>query len=206
MRMFLLAGLCFFSLSVGAEPSSRVAWTPATLEAVAKGDAQHGKDLAMTCAGCHNAESAFPNLDGQLATYLYRQLRDYRDGQRKDNVMSPMSESLSDQDIADIAAWFSRQKAFAGSGGGEDGTHIVAKGDGPRMEPPCKSCHGSHGEGQKADVPRLSGQKPDYLEKTLLAYKAGTRANDVYGRMRLIAEKLSEAEIRELARYYGTSK
>ena len=206
MRAIILSIVCLgLSGAVLAEPSSQVAWTPATLSFVKKGDAGKGKDLAGTCAGCHNEGNAAPNLDGQLPTYIYKQLVDYKNGSRKDpaTTMNGLASTLSEQDAADVAAWYGSQKPMAGKGAASDPTGIVAVGDGKRMEPACSSCHGGSGQGEKVDTPRLSGQKADYLEKTLLAYKNGSRANDLYSRMRLIGSKLSDAEIKQLAEYYS---
>jgi len=159
--------------------------------------------LSQGCTACHNPANPAPHLDGQLATYLYRQLQDFKGGSRQDPVMTALAAGLSDQDMADLAAWYARQQPFAGSGGASDPTAIVAKGDGTRMEPPCAICHGGGGQGEPVDTPRLAGQKAAYLEKTLMDYKAGVRGNDVYHRMRLIAGKLSDQEIKQLAEYYG---
>ena len=188
-----------------AEPSSRVAWTPETLNFVKKGNADHGKELAGTCAGCHNEGNPAPILEGQLPTYLYKQLVDYKNGSRKDpsTAMNGLASTLSDQDMADVAAWYSSQKPILGKGGAKDTTGIVFRGEGKRMEPACSSCHGGSGQGEKVDTPSLAGQKAEYLEKTLLAYKTGARANDIYSRMRLIASKLSDGEIKQLAEFYS---
>jgi cytochrome c553 len=83
---------------------------------------------------------------------------------------------------------------------------MVEEGDGKRILPPCAVCHGANGQGEKMDIPALAGQRADYLAKTLLEYKSGQRHNDIYGRMRLIADELSETEIRELAQYYQQMK
>jgi len=208
MKGLLFAGLMSLALvsNVLAEPSSKVAWTKETLQFVRNGNADRGKELAQTCASCHTAASEYPHLDGQLATYTYRQLQDYKNGNRKHAVMSGMTQGLSDQDMADLAAWYSKQTPMAGSGGVDDPTGVAFKGDSQRMEPPCSSCHGGDGQGEKVDTPRLAGQNAAYLENTLLAYKAGARANDIYHRMRLIAEKLSDQEIKQLAEYYSTVK
>lgn len=203
-RLLLGAGFCLTALAQAA-PSSRVAWTPEQLNFVKSGHASHGKELAASCAACHNPESDFPSLDGQMATYLYRQMHDYREGSRKDDMMSPMVQGLSDQDLADLAAWYAAQNPRTGAGGADDAT-IASRGDGRRMEPPCASCHGTGGQGERVDMPRLAGQKPQYLEKTLLDYKSGARANDIYARMRLIAGRLSDDEIRQLARFYGAMR
>jgi cytochrome c553 len=196
---FALAG------SAWAEPSSRVAWTPATLSLVKKGNADQGKAIAGTCAGCHNEGNAAPNLEGQLPTYIFKQLVDYKNGSRKDpsTAMNGLASTLSEQDAADVAAWYGQQTAKAGKGGASDTTGIVFKGEGKRMEPACASCHGHSGQGEKVDTPRLAGQKADYLEKTLLGYKNGARANDLYSRMRLISAKLSDKEIKQLAAFYA---
>jgi len=182
-----------------------VAWTPETLSFVKNGNGGHGKELAGTCAGCHNDNNASPNLNGQLPTYIYRQLQDYKNGNRKDTttVMNGMAATLSDQDMADVAAWYGKQEPMAGKGGETDITGIVFNGDGTRMEPACSSCHGGSGQGERMDIPRLAGQKMPYLENVLLAYKHGQRANDIYSRMRLIAAKLSDQEIKQLAEFYS---
>jgi len=208
MRGFLAAGLMSLALvsNASAEPSSKVAWTEETLRFLRNGNADSGKALAQACASCHTIQSENPRLDGQLATYTYRQLQDYKHGNRKHAVMSGMTQGLSDQDMADLAAWYSKQTPMSGHGGADDPTGIAFKGDSQRMEPPCSSCHGGDGQGERVDTPRLAGQKAAYLENTLLAYKTGARANDIYHRMRLIAEKRSDQEIKQLAEYYSTVK
>lgn len=206
MKGILLTVACLALTGTAfAEPSSKIAWTPATLDFVNKGNADHGKELAGTCAGCHNEGNAAPNLEGQLPTYLYKQLVDYKNGSRKDpsTAMNGLASTLSDQDAADVAAFYGRQEGKPGPGGEKDETGIVSVGDGRRMEPACSSCHGGSGQGEKVDTPRLAGQKAEYLEKTLLAYKSGARANDIYSRMRLIASKLSDKEIKQMAEYYS---
>lgn len=194
--------------SAWAEPSTRVAWTPETLRFVKSGDPVKGKELAGVCGGCHNEVSANPNLEGQLPTYLYHQLLDYKQGSRKDpsTAMNGVSGTLSEKDMADLAAYYGQLEPARGAGGADDPTGIVARGDGRRMEPACSSCHGGSGQGEPVDTPRLAGQKTAYLEQVLLAYKSGERHNDIYGRMRLIAGKLSDEEIKQLAVYYGRLK
>lgn len=209
MKAILLATIGM-TLAAGAEaePSSKVAWTPAVLDFVKKGDADRGKALSAPCAGCHNGTGTNPNLNGQLPTYLYRQLQDYKNGNRQDpaTIMNSMASALSDQDMADLAAWYGKQAPMLGGGGAADATGIAQRGEGRRMEPACSSCHGGEGQGEKVDTPSLAGQSAAYLEATLLAYKSGQRANDIYSRMRLIAGKLSDAEIRQLAAYYAKLK
>ena len=83
---------------------------------------------------------------------------------------------------------------------------MVEQGDGKRILPPCFVCHGGKGQGEKQDIPALAGQQADYFARTLLEYKNGQRHNDIYSRMRLIAQQLSEEEIKELAQYYQQLK
>ncbi len=79
-------------------------------------DAEAGKAKSTTCAGCHgpdgiSANPLWPNLAGQKDQYLIKQMKDFRDGNRTDPVMAPMAQGLSDQDIADMAAYYSQLKA-----------------------------------------------------------------------------------------------
>ncbi len=193
-----------------AAPSSQVAWTPELLSFVRNGNGVKGKELSTTCAGCHGEQgiSAMPNtpsLAGQLPTYTYKQLQDYKTGSRADDMMAPLAAGLSDQDMADLAIWFGSLPAPKNKAGKESlktAEQLVNQGDGKRTVPSCFVCHGRNGEGEKMDIPALAGQQADYFAATLNAYKNGTRHNDVYSRMRLISQQLSEAEIRELAQYY----
>jgi len=213
MRRFIAMSCLILPVLAGAaaaEPSSRVAWTPQTLAFVKKGDAARGQTKAAACQACHsadagNAGSPFPYLNAQLATYLYRQLQDYKAGGRPNPVMSGIAGTLSDQDMADIAQWYSQQPAVntASQGDGGDIPRLVVDGDSKRLIPPCGICHGGSGQGEPVDTPRLSGQKASYLKETLLAYKAGQRHNDIYRRMRMMSERLSPAEIEVLGNYYG---
>jgi len=199
-----------------AEPSSQVAWDSDTLQLLASGDAVRGQQLSGQCASCHGSEGTspspnWPSLAGQLPTYLYKQIKDYKDGKRQDALMSALVANLSDQDMADLAAYYASVALPPGKpGGDETATLLVEMGDGPRLIPSCNSCHGRSGQGNRvlerdiATMPALTGQFPAYLEKTMLDYKRGKRGNDVYRRMRAITGQLTEAEIKSLAAYYGT--
>ncbi len=198
---------------VQAGSSSSIAWTPETLKFVKQGNADKGKELAKSCAGCHGEQGISvmpktPSLAGQLATYTYKQLRDYAKDQRRNPLMTATAQGLSEQDTADLGAWFSTLKPATGSGSEvtAKSKKLIEEGDGKRIVPPCFVCHGANGQGEKMDIPALSGQKADYLIKTLQEYKSGQRHNDVYSRMRLIAQQLSEAEIKGLAQYYEQAK
>jgi cytochrome c553 len=89
-----------------------LALMPATL--LAKGDASAGKEKSQVCQACHGLDGksiapTYPNLAGQYESYLVKALADYRAGRRTNPVMAPMAANLSDQDIEDLAAWYSSQ-------------------------------------------------------------------------------------------------
>lgn len=203
-----------FSGNLFAEPSSLVAWTPDTIAFVKKGNAANGKTLAAQCTGCHGENGIstvplFPSLAGQLANYTYKQLKDYQNGSREDRIMSSLAAGLSDQDIADLAAWFSSLPPLEWKENSEitrSAEILVYSGDNKRVLTPCSTCHGTDGRGEVMDVPALTGQQFEYLEKALLDYKTGNRHNDIYSRMRLIVEQLSHEEIKGLAEYYSGNK
>ena len=221
-RMLLL--LAFIApVVVCAEPSSQIAWTPELLNLVKKGNADKGKVLAESCKSCHGDKGqgmkeetrdgetlpAIPALAGQVATYTYKQLRDYLSGSRSHVQMTGVAKGLTEQDAADLAVWFSSLPHAENKLGSEKlarAEKMVEQGDGKRILPPCFVCHGSKGQGEKQDIPALAGQQANYFTRTLLEYKNGQRHNDVYSRMRLIAQQLSEDEIKELALYYQQLK
>jgi cytochrome c553 len=221
-RMLLL--LAFMApVAVSAEPASQIAWTPETLNRVKNGNLNKGKELAESCKSCHGDKgqgmkeetrdgetlAAIPALAGQLATYTYKQLRDYANGSRSHDSMTGIAKGLTEQDAADLAVWFSSlapQENKAGSQNFARAETLVEQGDGKLILPPCFVCHGSKGQGEKQDIPALAGQQADYFARTLLDYKNGQRHNDIYSRMRLIAGQLSDEEIRELAQYYQQLK
>jgi cytochrome c553 len=197
-----------------AAPSSQVAWTTEQLNFVKAGNPQKGRELAATCVACHgeigiSATPDFPSLAGQLPTYLFKQLQDYADGSRDHPLMAGVAKGLSKQDMADLSAWFASLPQSPASYGGktlQSAAKLVTDGDNERLLVPCEVCHGNEGEGQKLDIPALAGQQSEYLKATLTAFKEGSRHNDIYGKMRLIAKTLTEKEIDELAVYYQNLK
>ncbi len=221
-RMLLLLAL-IAPVVVNAEPASSVAWTPDTLNFVKKGNLDKGKERAQSCKSCHGAEGqgikeeiqdgetlpAIPALAGQVANYTYKQLRDYVNGSRSHASMTGIAKGLDEQAAADLAVWFSSlplPKNEAGKQSLSKAEKLVDDGDGKRLLPPCFVCHGGNGQGEKQDIPALAGQQADYFASTLQSYKNGQRHNDVYSRMRLIAQQLTDEEIKELAQYYQQLK
>ncbi len=210
MKIIFTSLLLLAPFLTNAEPATNIAWTPEMLNFVKDGNLKKGKKLAETCTGCHGEKGisqmdAFPSLAGQLATYTYKQLRDYTDKKRTHMLMNSVAAGLSKQDSADLAVWFESLPEAKNKGKKknlEKAEVLVAKGNGKKIIPPCFTCHGSNGEGERQDIPALAGQQIEYFITTLTEYKKGERHNDVYSRMRLISEQLSEEDIKQLAHYY----
>lgn len=188
----------------------------------AAGDASAGQAKAAVCAACHGADGnspapTFPKIAGLGEKYLLKQMHDIKDGTRKVPEMTGMLDNLSDQDMADVAAFFNAQnmqlsgsEAFSvmlNSGDNVDGLALGRKvfraGNATTNVPACMGCHSPTGQGNApAGYPRLSGQYAEYVEKQLRAFREGTRANDGDTRvMRSVAKQLSDAEIKAVANY-----
>jgi cytochrome c553 len=223
MKRILLLLAFIAPVVVNAEPASQIAWTPEGLNRVKNGDINKGKELAESCKSCHGDKGqgmkeesrddetlpAIPALAGQVATYTYKQLRDYFNGSRSHDQMTGVAKGLTEQDAANLAVWFNSLPAQENKSSSRNlarAEKMVEQGDGKRILPPCFVCHGGKGQGEKQDIPALAGQQADYFTRTLLDYKNGQRHNDIYSRMRLIAQQLSEEEIKELAQYYQQLK
>ncbi|SJM89001.1 Cytochrome c4 [Crenothrix polyspora] len=218
--LVLMAALVAPILGHAVESGSQIAWTTETLKLVKKGNVEKGKSLAESCKSCHGEFGqgmssevvddetipAIPALAGQVANYTFKQLRDYFNGDRSNDSMTSIAKGLTEQDAADLAAWYAWLPAPKQKVGNNEKLAIAEKmvreGDGKRILPPCFVCHGANGQGEKMDIPSLAGQHADYFERTLLAYKNDQRHNDIYSRMRLIAKQLKDDEIKALARYY----
>jgi len=165
-------------------------------------DAAAGKAKAERCAACHGPDGnsvvgTYPILAGQTARYLYLQLRDFKEGARKDPVMSPQVDGLSKQDFFDLAAYFSAQTvkpvAF------KVDPARVARGRKKSEEVLCTMCHLGGFKGQN-EIPRVAGQQPEYVMKQLRDFKARTRTNDA-GNMTAVAQTISDDDIVDLAHY-----
>jgi len=185
-------------------------WMSAIAPAQASGDAEAGKAISATCAGCHGADGKailpeYPNLAGQHASYIAKQLTAYRDGERENSLMSPMAAALSDQDILDLSAYFSEMSKIKGIAEEENltlGQNIYRGGIGAADVPACTGCHSPSGQGNPAAIyPMLSGQNKAYLVEQLKQFRAGTRNNDPNGMMRALAHRMSDAEIDAVANY-----
>lgn len=178
----------------------------------AAGDAAAGEAKSTVCAACHGAKgiSAIPinpNLAGQVPGYIAAQLKAFKSGERVNAVMAGQSAILSEQDMADLDAFYATQPAQMGANLtdedkllAEAGGAIYRGGYEPRGISACMSCHGPSGHGIPKNYPRVSGQHKEYLEQQLLAYKKGERVG-FNGIMPDIAFGLSELQIKQLSAY-----
>lgn len=180
------------------------------------GDAERGKALTATCAACHGADGnsaapAFPKLAGLGEKYLYKQMKDIRDGARPVPTMVGQVDGKSDQELADMAAYYDSQ---ARSGAQTDpalvelGEKIYRAGVAERKVAACTACHSPNGQGNApAGFPALQGQHAEYIAAQLRAYRKGYedesgRTNDGDARiMRSNAFGLSDMEIEAVASY-----
>ena len=176
------------------------------------GSAEAGKNKAVTCAACHgaagiSANPLWPNIAGQAAPYLVAQLKAFKEGTRKDPLMSSQALMLSDQDMADLAVYFESLPAPAQAVADPDlvgkGEALYRGGEVSEQIAACMACHGPAGRGTPAAAyPALKGQHAAYTAKQLRDYATGERVSDGKTRiMRDIAGKLSEDQIVALASY-----
>lgn len=202
--------------------SLTLGWASSGFAAVAApvGDAAAGKSMSVACGACHGADgnsaSPFPKLAGQGEKYLFKQLRDIRDGARPVPTMVGQLDGKSDQELADIAAYFASQTR---SGGQTDpqflalGAAIFRGGIPARNVAACSACHSPTGVGNApGGFPALAGQHAQYVADQLRAYRKGYedpagRTNDGDTKiMRTIAFGLSDKEIEAVSSYVAGLK
>ena len=170
------------------------------------GDATRGAVLAETCKGCHgvpgshNAYPSYyvPKLGGQNLEYIEIALQGYRRGTRSHPTMQAQASSLSDQDIADLATFFSAWAGEPETGKSDASAHEVD--EGKEKAAVCQQCHGEAGVASAKQWPNLAGQHLSYLEQSLNQYKSGQRADLLMAQQ---VAALDEAAIAELAAYFA---
>jgi cytochrome c553 len=185
----------------------------------AQGSIEAGKAKSQTCVACHGADgnsqlTMYPKLAGQHAKYLEKQLKELKLGMtsggkqgRYDPVMSGMAMPLSDEDMADLSAYYASLPISSNTTPEdvvEQGKALYAAGDAERGITACIACHGPRGNGTElSGFPKVSGQHADYIKLQLEKFRDGTRNNDMNGMMRDIAKKLSDNDIEVLSKYVG---
>lgn len=198
------------SFSLFAQASEQAKAAPAPV------DTTKGQAIAASlCVGCHGADGnspvpVNPILAGQIKEYLYKQMTNFKmvDGKpaaRANPIMMGMVAALSDEDMKSLAAWFAAQTQKPAAAKDEKlavaGQKLWRGGDLAKGIPACAGCHGATGAGLPAQFPRLAGQYAEYTEAQLKQFRSGERANDAEKVMRMIAEKMSDNEIKAVAEY-----
>ncbi|WP_188129878.1 c-type cytochrome [Roseovarius litoreus] len=158
------------------------------------GDRDAGRKLASQCRTCHGLEGyaqipIAPHIGGEPASYIRAQLTAFRDGTREHEMMSIVAKMLSDQQIADLAAWYSGHRV-----------QVSLTQDPSAAPEQCVACHGADGLHVAEDVPNLAGEANIYIDTQLKAFRTGKRQHDI---MTPMAQSLSDSEIREIADWYA---
>ncbi len=162
-------------------------------------DIKAGEKKASLCQGCHGTNGnsktpQYPNLADQQASYIETQLKAFKSGQRTSSIMQDMAANLNNQEIKDLAAYFS--SLTTETAGGD--TSLAKKGQNKFAM--CAGCHGTKAQG-RGSFPKLAGQQPEYLKKQLLHFKDGSRKG---GPMNAISSSLSEQDMSAIAAYLGS--
>ena len=187
--------------------STKVILVPAMAKEASSASVGRGATLALNCTMCHGAQgmsrSDAPNLAGQYPEVIRKQLLDYKNGNRANPIMVALASSLSDENIADLAAYYATlpKARTAPTTYDESLPALVRVGDPMRNIAPCISCHG--GVDQKLGAPWLEGMPKQYLVEQLNAFKEGRRRNDAQQQMRNMARPMTAEEINAVATFYA---
>ena len=186
----------------------------------AEGDAEAGKGKSAMCAACHGSDGnslvpMYPKLAGQSASYLVKQLTEFKLGMtsagkagRVDPVMGGMAMALSEQDMADVAAFYASQEITAGNGSDNAiGKKLYLGGNAEMEVTACVACHGINGKGMpSAGFPALASQNAEYLKIQLEKFRDGSRNNDLNAMMQGVAANLTDEEITASSQYMSSLK
>lgn len=200
----LMSGLLAVALLGPASPARS-----AEPKAAAKPDAAKGQATATAvCAACHAADGsrgapANPILAGQHPEYLVKQLVEFKAGVRENAIMKGFASTLSEDDMNNVAAFYTAKKAKTGFAKDKTlvtlGEKIWRGGIADRSVPACSGCHSPSGSGIPAQYPKLSGQHAEYTESQLLAFRSGLRKNSA--QMTGVAAKMNDLEIKAVSDY-----
>jgi len=183
---------------------------------VPKGDAARGQAIVATvCVACHGPDgnsplAVNPKLAGQHAEYLFKQMKNFKpaDGkqpERTNPIMNGMIAAYDEGQMRDLAAYFASQVQKGATAKNREtielGQKLFRGGDQAKGLPACAGCHGPTGAGIPAQYPRIGGQYAEYIEAQLKGFREGARANDPNKMMRMVAIKMTDAEIKAVSDY-----
>jgi cytochrome c553 len=211
MKTSLISGI----IAAALVSASALAAASASEEhgATAFGDPEKGKEKAgQICQACHGLDGngipvqpVWPKLAGQHPAYIYKQLNNFKNNERFNAQMTPMAMPLTDEEMRNLAAYYSGLDQSGGTAEAELvalGESVYRAGNPASGVPACSGCHGPAGLGNNlARFPRISGQHSEYTAQTLRLFRDMERQNDPNGMMRGVAAKLTDAEIDALAAY-----
>ena len=178
--------------------------------AIAAGSVDAGKQKSVTCAACHGVDGnsvnpEWPSIAGQHGKYLTKTLEAYKSGKRSDVLMTGQALGLSDEDIADLSAYFASQTATPRTADPDlvtDGERLYRGGNIDRGISACIACHGPRGRGNPAaGYPVIAGQHATYTAAQLRLYASGERKSDANQMMRNISAALTEDDIKAVSSY-----
>jgi cytochrome c553 len=177
-------------------------YSPLSIE----GNASRGEGLSFTCTGCHGVDTAVnayptyhvPKLGGQNGDYIEVALQGYRAGTRSHPTMQAQAAGLSDQDIADVAAYFAGLENAPATGISSANAETIKMGE--ENSTTCQSCHGADGRSQSPQWPNLGGQHASYLLEALKQYQRSDRRDPVMGPL---VGQLDEETLEQLASFYA---
>jgi cytochrome c553 len=191
------------SIQTATYPVTQVEVSPQMLRAASANAIGSGATLALRCTMCHGprglSRAEAPNLAGQYAVAIYKQLVDFKTGARQSAVMQPLASDLSDADMRDLADYYAYLPRPSGLASSVPPV-IVAGGAPMRGIAPCGTCHGT--VGTKPGASWLGGQPAAYLHAQLVGFANDTRRNDIDAVMRNVAHRLTPGEIEAASRYY----
>jgi len=199
---FLLFGLLLATSAVSAL-SAEAAAAPVKPD-LAAGEAKS----AQVCSACHTNDGsrgtpANPILQGQHPEYIVKQLTDFKGDKRQSAVMKGFASTLSEQDMRNVAAFYTGKQAKSGFAKNKDfaseGEKIFRGGLADRHIPACAGCHGPNGAGIASQYPRLGGQHADYTETQLLNFRSSARKNSP--QMAAVTALMTDREIKAVSDY-----
>lgn len=170
-------------------------------------DAERGEQLSQTCLGCHGAPGlrnpgpvySIPMIGGQHANYIISALQAYKSKARSHGTMQAQAANLTDENMQDIAAFFSGMK-----GNSSPRAVNAAKATaGKAKSAICAACHGATGDGENAEYPKLAGQYESYLAQSLKDYRSGARNNVI---MAGFAATLTIDDIEALSAWFASQQ
>jgi cytochrome c553 len=190
-----------------------LAWAAQPVAPVPDDIATGAQLAAKHCAACHGANGQgatidFPSLAGQNEKYIAKQLRDFASGVRDSSVMDAKAAVLSECSIRAVSKFYQSQSPAVKPAKdpmlANAGAFVYERGNPYTGLPACVSCHGTGGRGN-AELPRLAGQNPRYIERQLKHFADTSRANDS-SVMKMVASRLTEMEMKAVSEYLGAMK